>query len=182
MKEDSLYIDRFLSGDITGFEMLVRKYQDRALNIIYSLIGRDGESEDIMQEAFLRVYHNLKGFNRNSSFSTWFYRIIVNLTYDFLRKRRNAIQDENSIKESVSGQADPRKALSLKEEGLIVSKALEDVPVKFRAALVLKDIEGLSYKDISRILCCSIGTVESRIYRARQCLKKVLGRLGGEAV
>ncbi|MFA5069195.1 MAG: sigma-70 family RNA polymerase sigma factor [Candidatus Omnitrophota bacterium] len=179
MKKDILYIDCFLAGDITGFERLVQKYQDSALNIVHSLIGRDGESEDIAQEAFLRVYRNLKGFNRNSSFSTWFYRIVVNLTYDFLRKRRNIVLDENAVKESVSAQADPRQEMSLKEKRQVVQKALEGVPAKFRVALVLKDIEGLSYKDISRILRCSIGTVESKIYRARQCLRGVLNRLGG---
>ncbi|MDD5247213.1 MAG: sigma-70 family RNA polymerase sigma factor, partial [Candidatus Omnitrophica bacterium] len=88
MNEDSLYIERFLSGENSAFEALVRKYQNRVLNIVYSLIGKDRESEDIVQDVFLKVYHGLESFNGRSRFSTWLYRITVNTTYDFLRRRR----------------------------------------------------------------------------------------------
>ena len=98
MNEDSLYIEQFLVGEEEGFEMLVRKYQDRVLNIVYSLIGQDREAEDIAQEAFLKVYHNLASFKQRSQFSTWLYRIVVNVTYDFLRKRKNFINDEAMLK------------------------------------------------------------------------------------
>jgi len=98
MNEDNLWIERFIAGDTIGFEMLVRKYQDRVLNIVYSLIGQDRESEDIAQEVFLKVYHKLSSFKQNSQFFTWLYRIAVNMTYDFLRKRKNFISDAVAIK------------------------------------------------------------------------------------
>ena len=179
MDEDNLCIERFLSGDNEGFADLVRKYQDRVLNIVYSLIGRDRESEDIAQEAFLKVYHNLKTFRQNSKFSTWLYRIVVNTAYDFLRKRENFVSDEVALQKSINIQNSPVDNLLKQEKEAMLEKALVNVPLKFRTALVLKDIEGLSYKQISEVLGCGIGTVESKIYRARQFLKEELLKLGG---
>lgn len=182
MDEDSLYIGQFLEGDEKGFEMLVRKYQDRLLNIVYSLVGRDRESEDIVQEAFLKAYHSLKNFRKESQFSTWLYRIVVNTAYDFLRRRRRFVRDEALLEASPTALESPREALLSREKEALVQEALEDVPLKFRAALVLKEIEGLSYMEISRVLGCSIGTVESKIYRARQLLKDGLLGAGGKLI
>lgn len=179
MNEDILYIEQFLSGEEKGFEMLVRKYQDRVLNIVYSLIGRDRESEDIAQEAFLKVYNNLDSFNRRCQFSTWLYRIVVNTAYDFLRRRKHIVSDNGILENSPAPYAGPKNALLAKERDALVQKALGNVPVIYRTAVVLKDIEGLSYIEISQVLRCSIGTVESRIYRARQFLKEELLKLGG---
>ena len=182
MNEDNLYIRQFLNGEEKGFEMLVRKYQDRALNIVYSLIGRDRESEDITQEAFLKVYRNLRSFRQRCQFSTWFYRIVVNMTYDFLRRRQNFLSNEGILKRSVAASASPRDTLFMKEKEQMIQGALKRVPLKFRVALVLKDIEGLSYIEIARVLRCSIGTVESKIYRARQFLKAELLKSGGGTI
>lgn len=182
MNEDSLCIERFLAGDAEGFTMLVRKYQDRVLNIVYSLIGKDRESEDIMQEVFLKVYHSLSSFKQRSQFSTWLYRIVVNTAYDFLRKRKNFVSDEVAMEKSATIYDSPADALLKKEKEAILEKVLANIPLKYRTALVLKDIEGLSYSQISEVLGCSIGTVESRIYRARQFLKEGLLKLGGDAI
>lgn len=182
MKEDIIYIEQFLAGDMEGFEMLVRKYQNRVLNIVYSLVGKDRESEDILQEAFLKVYNNLNSFSRRSSFSTWLYRIVVNTTYDFLRRRKNFISDDIVMGKIAAVNDGPVAVLLKKEKETMIAKALENVPFKYRTAVVLKDIEGLGYSDIARILRCSIGTVESRIYRARQFLREELLRHGGEAI
>jgi len=179
INEDISYIGQFLAGEDKGFEMLVKKYQNRVLNIVYSLIGRDRESEDIMQEVFLKVYHNLGSFRQRSQFSTWLYRIVVNTVYDFLRRRKKS-SAENDLPENIASSCDPKEALLAKEREAIIQEALKRVPLQYRAALVLKDIEGLSYIEISRILGCSIGTVESKIYRARQSLKdKLLKSVGG---
>lgn len=174
MNEDILYIERFINGDQEGFEMLVRKYQNRALNIVYSLIGGDRESEDIVQEVFLKIYHNIGAFKQRSQFSTWLYRITVNTTYDFLRKRKNLVSEESAIQKVTNTSQGPKEALLIKEKEEMIQKALGKVPLKYRAAVVLKDIEGLSYLEIAKILHCRLGTVESRIYRARQFLKEQL--------
>lgn len=180
MNVDILYIEQFLRGEQEGFEMLVRKYQDRVLNIVYSLIGMDRESEDIAQEVFLKVYRNLRSFKQRCQFSTWLYRIVVNTTYDFLRKRRNFISDKDIPEMIAANGGSPKDALLTKERESMVQKALSSIPLKYRTALILKDIDGLSYIEISRVLCCRIGTVESRIYRARQFLKEGLFKLEGK--
>ena len=182
MNEDIIYIEQFLAGEEKGFEMLVRKYQDRVLNIVYSLIGRDRESEDIAQEVFLKVYRSLRSFRQRCQFSTWLYRIVVNTAYDFLRRRRNLVSDEGVLERSAAVCEGPKDALLMREREAMIQKALGSIPIKYRTAVVLKDIEGLSYIEISRVLRCSIGTVESRIYRARQFLKEELLKFGGEAI
>ena len=179
MSEEITCIERFLAGENEGFEILVRKYQGRVLNIVYSLVGQDREAEDIIQEVFLKVYDNLKGFKQKSQFSTWLYRITVNTTYDFLRKRKG-LAEEGLFEKIVAFYGRPDDDLLLEEREEMVQAALNKVPFKFRTALVLKDIEGLSYNQISEVLCCSIGTVESKIYRARMFLRKELLRLEGE--
>ena len=182
MNEDIIYIEQFLAGEEKGFEMLVRKYQDSVLNIVYSLIGRDRESEDIAQEVFLKVYRSLRSFRQRCQFSTWLYRIVVNTAYDFLRRRRNLVSDEGVLERSAAVCEGPKDALLMREREAMIQKALGSIPIKYRTAVVLKDIEGLSYIEISRVLRCSIGTVESRIYRARQFLKEELLKFGGEAI
>jgi RNA polymerase sigma-70 factor (ECF subfamily) len=180
INEDLLYIEQFLAGQARGFEMLVRKYQNRVLNILYSLIGQDRESEDIMQESFMKVYHSLRSFRRQSQFSTWLYRIVVNTAYDYMRRRKNPISDEGVLEMSAGVGAGPREALLVQEKEAMIQKAISNIPLKFRAAVVLKDIEGLSYLEIAEVLRCSIGTVESKIYRARQFLKEELLKFGGD--
>src|SRR5208283_251486 len=118
-------------GQEEGFETLVRKYQNRAMNIVYSLIGRDRESEDIVQEAFLKVYHSLKSFERRSQFSTWLYRIVVNTTHDFLRKRKNFVRSESAWEtEIVAGNEGPGEVLLTREKEGLIQKALGKVPFK----------------------------------------------------
>ncbi len=181
IEEDSLYIGQFIAGDEKGFEALVRKYQDRVLNIIYSLIRQDMESEDIAQEVFMKVYRSLKTFRQKSSFPTWLYRITVNTVYDFLRKRRKFTGEPLTESSALDCQS-PRDSLLAGEKDVMIREALLKVPFKFRAAVVLKDIEGLSYAEISSVLRCGIGTVESRIFRARQCLKGELSGFAGESL
>ncbi|MFA5143440.1 MAG: sigma-70 family RNA polymerase sigma factor [Candidatus Omnitrophota bacterium] len=182
MDEDTLYIEQFLNGDKKGFEILVRKYQDRVLNIVYSLVGNDMESEDIAQEVFLKVHNSLKSFKQHSRFSTWLYRIVVNTTRSFLRARKNVVSDEKLLENRTDTGKSPKDALSIKEREVIIKKAVAKVPIKFRTAMILKDIEGLNYKEIAGVLRCRMGTVESKIYRARQFLKEELIKLGGEAI
>ncbi len=182
MNDDIDHIAQFLQGEQTGFEKLVRKYQNRVLNIIYSLIGTDRESEDIAQEVFLKVYYGLKSFRREAHFSTWLYRMTVNMTYDFLRRRKPVVNDESAVDRLAARDADPRQALAAKERAVLLQKAMENVPLHYRSALVLKDIEGLSYEQIAKVLHCRIGTVESKIYRARQFLRQNLLRLEIEAM
>jgi RNA polymerase sigma-70 factor (ECF subfamily) len=171
--EDNILIDKFLSGDQEGFEMLVKKYQNKVLNIVYSLIGAAHQAEDIAQEIFIKVYNQLHSFKREAEFSTWLYRVAVNTTYNYIKKEKRYIPLEN-IKRAQALGKNALENLESKERRQIVNKAIESLPFKFRTVLVLKEIEGLSYKDIAKTLGCRIGTVESRLFRARDMLKKVL--------
>jgi RNA polymerase sigma-70 factor (ECF subfamily) len=175
IEEDSLYISRFIAGEEEGFEALVRKYQDRVLNIIYSLIRQDRESEDIMQEVFMKVYRSLRAFRQKSSFPTWLYRITVNTVYDFLRRRKKFAGEPLRETSALNCQS-PRDNLLAGEKDAVIQGALLKLPFKFRTAVVLKDIEGLSYAEISKVLRCGLGTGESRIFRARQLLKGEVSR------
>ena len=171
--EDNALIDRFLKGDEAGFELLVRKYQNRVVCIVYSLTGSNPHAEDIAQDVFIKVYQNLAGFEKKSAFSTWLYRITVNTTYNHLRSKRVHVSlDEIDAPEPFEKVS--IDAIESKEKQRFVTKAIESLPFKYRMVVVLKDIEGLGYADIAKVLKCRIGTVESRLFRGRERLKKIL--------
>ena len=180
MEDDICLLERFLNGEHVAFEQLVRKYQDTVLNIVYSLVGRDREAEDIVQEVFLKVYAHAGSFRRDAQFSTWIYRIAVNMTYDFLRRRKNTVSDEAALENTPTSGANPQEALCGKERDALIRKAMAGIPFAYRSALVLRDVEGLEYAQIAKVLKCGIGTVESRIFRARQFLKEQLRTVLGE--
>lgn len=175
MDEDLEYIKRFREGDLGGFEMLVKKYQNRALNIAYSLALNLSSAQDIVQEAFIKIYNNISSFRNEAKFSSWLYRIVVNCSYDYLRKNKNqAFPIDDALLLSLADDSNPPDPLA-KE---LVDWALSRVPFKYRSVIVLREIEGLSYGDISRVLKIGIGTVESRLFRGRQLLKESLIKKG----
>lgn len=156
-----------------GFKVLVENYQERVVNIAYSLTSSWADSQDIAQEVFIKVYNNLHHFKGLSKLITWLYRITVNTSYNFLRRKKKVlIWDKFLLKDDSLEQE--FKERELKE---ILNKALEKLPFKLRAVIVLRDIEGFNYQDIARILKCSLGTVESRLFRARRSLQKSLSFL-----
>lgn len=171
--EDETLIERFLSGDEKGFEMLVKKYQGRVVNIVYSLIGKSQDADDIAQETFIKAYRGLSSFEKKSGFSTWLYRICVNTAYNYLKKEKRYIPSEYIPNTDALKRRSWREIESREREEL-VNQALARLPFRFRTVIVLKEIEGLSYKDIARTMHCRIGTVESRLFRARRILKKIL--------
>lgn len=173
MDEDLGLINKFKAGQMEGFEMLVRKYHNRLINIAHSLTSNASDAEDIAQEAFLKVYHNLKDFRNQAKFSSWLYRITLNTAYDHLRKNKhkNASLDEMDYSR-IPDNKNSEDVLA-KET---LRKALDKIPFDFRSALILKEIEGLSYEEIAQALKIRLGTVESRIFRARRMLKKLLTR------
>ena len=175
MDQDLELINRFKNGDSGGFEMLVKKYHNRVINIVYSLTRNKTDAEDIAQEVFLKIYFELDNFKAQAKFSSWFYRITVNSTYDFLRrqKHRLASLEDNDY----TNIPDKTKTPDILAQELI-QEALKNIPFEFRCAIILREIEGLSYEEISQALKISLGTVESRIYRAREMLKNILIQKG----
>lgn len=172
LDDDFSLIKRFIEGDETTFRILVQRHKDKVRNITYLTLGNAYAVDDIAQDVFLTVYKNLKKFRFESQFTTWLFRITVNKCKDHLRKKRirnifiSIKEDEQEPAYSFSPEA--------KDTGEIVRKAITELPDKLRIPLMLKDLEGLSYQEIAETVNCEIGTVKSRIFRAREGLRNIL--------
>ncbi len=187
MEEDFELLAKFKKGDQQAFELLVRKYKTTVFNTIYSVMGNAQEADDIAQEVFLKVYTKADSFKGESSFSTWLYRITVNRCVDELRRRKNKIisyeiefnqEEKLKLKDVLaSRENDITEKLRQKELQDIIQKAMNSLPEKYRIILTLKEIEGLSYKEISQIMKISLAKVKIWLFRARQKLKGKLAFL-----
>ena len=173
-------VARFKSGDKSAFEEIVLSYQDRIFNLCVHMLGDKHEAQDAAQDTFVKAYQNLEKFQMNSSISTWLYRIAVNTCIDYKRRPffeslfRRSGTDEEGIIEHPSHLPSPEKEYESKQILSALEKALRKLSPKLRAAIVLKEMEGLSYAEIADTLDISIGTVKSRISRARDELKILL--------
>ena len=172
LDDDFSLIQRFIEGDESTFKTLVQRHKDKIRNIIYLMLGSGDSVDDIAQEVLITVYKNLKGFRFESQFSTWLYRITVNKCKDHLRRVKirsifTPIGDDGEHPSYNPSQDN-------KEVSEIVQKAISQLPEKLRVPLLLKDIEGLSYQEIAEAVNCEIGTVKSRIFRAREGLRNLL--------
>jgi RNA polymerase sigma-70 factor, ECF subfamily len=164
------------------FARLVREQGGRIYNTVYCILGNETDAEDVAQEVFMRAYQHLAGFKGNSDISTWLYRIAMNVVSDQIRKnKRNSNLREAFSREELEesghagrGNGNPETTYLEKELSEAVQGALLRLPLKFRTVVVLKEIEGYSYKEIGNILGISIGTVESRLFRARGMLRENL--------
>ncbi len=178
--DDISLINKFKEGDKASFGDIVLKYQDRIYNLCRNMLGSAHDAEDAAQDTFIKAYQNLNNFRPEASFYTWLYRIAVNTCLDY-RKRpfwgslfRSFAEDEESFREPVSEEPSPEKLYETKQLGLVLSKSLAKLSPKLRVVIILKEIEGLSYEEIAEVLDVSIGTVKSRISRAREELKKLM--------
>lgn len=176
-------IQAFQKGDDSVFEVLIKRYELRLFNSVLGMIQNQHEAEDIFQDILVKIYKKLKDFRGDSKFFTWVYRIGVNTTWDHLRKKKRrpafsldaAIEEKRiSPKKLKSNQPEPRAEADLDERVMLLKKAMNRLKPKHRIILQLKEVDGYSYQEIAGILKCSIGTVESRLFRARANLKKEL--------
>ncbi len=191
MKENEL-IARSQGGDHRAFEVLVKKYQRKVFGIAYGIVRNPEDALDISQEAFYRAYRNLVDFKGQSRFYTWIYRITVNLALDFIQKQSKAMTtdfDDGLLAEDSPvewnlvqhNHGNPIKELETKELAELVSKCMDRLSENHRAVIVLREFDGLSYEEISDVLGCSLGTVMSRLFHARNKMKRMLhGYLSGE--
>lgn len=178
LDDDFSLIKRFIDGEESVFGELLKRHKDKIRNIIYITLTNSDLVDDIAQEVFITVYRNLKNFRFESQFTTWIYRITINKCKDHLRKKNIRriflpLNDEveEPVFESINEDSDIKQ---------IVRDAIAALPDKLRIPLVLKDIEGFSYQEIAESMDCEIGTVKSRIFRAREALKKLLQPLEKE--
>jgi RNA polymerase sigma-70 factor (ECF subfamily) len=166
-------------GDEGAFAVLVKKYKIKVFNLAFSLTRDQDIADDLAQEAFIKAYYALPRFQLKSGFGTWLYRITINHVRDYLRKKSRMRQIPiDNIKESAVLQEDEemKKEEKFTEEQRrkLLHQTLQALPEKHQAILSLRDIQGFSYEEISRILKISPGTVDSRLHRARKLLRKKL--------
>jgi RNA polymerase sigma-70 factor (ECF subfamily) len=164
-------IDQCLAGDAEAFGELVRPYQDRLYNTLYRILGSRDDAAEALQDGLVRAFRRLGSFHRESSFYTWLYRVAVNVALSRRRRRRRrpTTTDLAGVGE-LAGQpelGDPSRNMEARERRRMIEEALAGVPEVFRVALVLKEIDGLKYEEIARVLRLPVGTVRSRLHRAR---------------
>jgi RNA polymerase sigma-70 factor, ECF subfamily len=179
---DAPLVERAVAGDHKAFELLVIKYQRRIQRLIGRMVRDVDLVEDIAQETFIRAYRALAQFRGDAQFYTWLYRIAVNTAKKSLMDlKRNPTVSENSFKSDDDDETSPLEneltssetpdaVLASKEIAQIINTALEALPEELRQAITLREIEGLSYEEISEAMNCPIGTVRSRIFRAREAI------------
>lgn len=182
-KEEELkLVKRCLSGEKEALEEFVNLFQKPIFNLAYRLCGDRDSAEDIAQESLIRALENLKHFKGESSLYTWLYRITTNIFYDYLRQRKELSYDQMVYgeEEETTGLELPDEETSVEKEverkdiQEIVRREIEKIPSYYRTVLVLYDIEGFTYEEICQILQKPLGTVKSRLNRARQLLKQRL--------
>lgn len=181
-------VQRVQSGDKKSFDILVLKYQHKVINLVLRYVHDYDTAQDVAQEAFIKAYRGLKSFRGDSAFYTWVYRIAINTAKNHLVSQGRRLPDTDidaEEAEQFSGEsalkeyATPEHELLTDEIQTAVSGAIEDLPEDLRTAIMLRELEGMSYEDIAVTMECPIGTVRSRIFRAREAIDKVLRPLLG---
>ena len=178
--DDIELIDRFKRGEESAFEELVLKYQDRIYNLCRHMLSNAHDAEDAAQDTLIKAYQNLKKFRPEASFYTWLYRIAVNTCLDYKKRPlfesifKFSDKGEEFTLEQVSAEPSPERLYESKQLEQALYKSLGKLSPNLRMVIILKEIEGLSYEEIAGILDVSIGTVKSRISRAREKLKQRL--------
>lgn len=181
---DQQLVERVQRGDKQAFGLLVSKYQRKLARLLSRLIRDPAEVEDVAQETFIKAYRALPSFRGDSAFYTWLYRIGINTAKNFLvsqGRRAPTTTDFDSEEAETFEEGDqlrdintPERLLMTKQIGDTVNVAMEALPEELRTAIVLREIEGLSYEEIATIMECPIGTVRSRIFRAREAISEKL--------
>ncbi len=182
--DDRQLVERTQEGDQEAYRVLVERYQGRIFAVAYGLLHNREDAREVTQEAFIKAFRNLSGFRRDSSFYTWLYRITVNLGIDFRRKayrnRETGNLDETRLGPDIVAPTSPRplgnpgKSLERKELRERIRAAIDQLPDEQKTVIILREVEGLSYKEIAETMDCAEGTVMSRLFYARKKLQVLL--------
>lgn len=180
---DQELVRRVQAGDKKAFDALVLKYQHKIVNLVSRYVHDPATALDVTQEAFIKAYRGLENFRGDSAFYTWLYRIAINTAKNYLvaQNRRTPAQDLDAQEAEQYAGDSPLKEYGTPENQLLseeieatVFKAIEDLPDDLRTAITLREIEGMSYEEIAEAMGCPIGTVRSRIFRAREAIDRSL--------
>lgn len=180
---DQGLVARVQRGEKGAFDLLVRKYQHKVAKLISRYVSNRAEVEDITQEVFIKAFRGLPGFRGESAFYTWLYRIAVNTAKNYLESQGRRLPstgidiesaEASDSMESLRDVATPERDMLTGEIADTVNRAIAALPPDLRTALTLRDLDGLSYEEIAQVMECPIGTVRSRIFRAREAIDKQL--------
>ena len=179
-----MLVKRVQRGDKSAFDLLVRKYQHKVVKLVLRYVRNPAEAEDIAQEAFIKAYRALPQFRGDSAFYTWMYRIAINTAKNSLASRdRSPIaydldltdpEESHSVQTKLQDPDTPEGMALTEEIRGIVNSAIEGLPEELKTAIVLRELDGLSYEEIAAAMECPVGTVRSRIFRAREAIDKRL--------
>lgn len=186
---DRELVQRVQSGDKAAFDLLVIKYQHKIIKLVSRFVREPSDALDVTQDAFIKAYRALPNFRGDSAFYTWLYRIASNTAKNFLASQRRRLgdiaidSDEVMSREEALGLDDvatPENILAKDEVQHTVFETIENLPDDLRTALTLREFDGLSYEEIAEVMECPVGTVRSRIFRAREAVSEKLRALSGE--
>lgn len=180
-------VQRVQRGDKTAFDLLVRKYQHKVIKLVSRYMRDAADAEDVAQEAFIKAYRALPQFRGDSAFYTWLYRIAINTAKNAIVSRDRSpvdfdldmqnLEESNSMQLRLADPETPESLLQTEEVRTTVNRAIESLPEDLRTAIVLRELEGLSYEDIAQAMDCPVGTVRSRIFRAREAIDRKLSEV-----
>ncbi|HAX61461.1 MAG TPA: hypothetical protein DCX95_02735 [Elusimicrobia bacterium] len=169
-------IESTLNGNTDAFAVLVEKYKDKTFNIVFRMINDYHETEDIVQEAFVKAFKELKNFKIQYKFSTWLFAIALNIAKNRLKRksllkflsldRKKETQDDEIVWEIADGKLTPEEELIKKEEAKKINEFVYELPINYREVFILRNFEDMSYEEISKITGLPMGTVETRLFRA----------------
>ncbi|WP_295362975.1 RNA polymerase sigma factor RpoE [uncultured Succinivibrio sp.] len=186
---DEAIVKRVQQGDVSAYNILVIKYQHKVAQIISKFVGNSADVNDVAQEAFIKAYKAINNFRGESSFYTWLYRIVVNAAKTYLEsnsKRKNHIDVDSEEFQSIDSQGvltsreSPDKIIESQELQQVILSAMSELPEELRQAIMLREVEGMSYEDMADLLQIPIGTVRSRIFRARQFIEEKMSKFAGK--
>jgi len=190
MSEEAMLVDLAIAGNVQAFERLISLYGKKIFNYCYRMTGNKEDAEDVSQEVFIKAYRSLKGFKQNSQFSTWLYRIAYNACIDSHRKRNAMVgvvtlfdeEGADRIQEIASNEPSLEEQVLNEERNQVIHSAIMQLRPEYRSVVLLREVNGLSYDEISGILDLPLGTVKSYISRAREALRVSLNREFGKDV
>jgi RNA polymerase sigma-70 factor (ECF subfamily) len=181
--DDRTLVHRVLDGDQSAYRDLVVRYQSRIFAVAYGVLHNAEDAREVAQDAFIKAYNSLRGFRLDASFYTWIYRITMNLAIDLTRRayrNRETELDETRITPETAHHTGPRplpnpgQSLERKRLGARIQHAIDQLPDEQKEAIVLREVQGLSYKEIAEAMDCAEGTVMSRLFYARKKLQELL--------
>ena len=178
---DKQLVERVRRGDKRAFDLLILKYQHKVISIVWRYLGDRNDVQDVSQETFIKAYRAIPNFRGESAFYTWLYRIAINTAKNHLvsKSRRppnidididdGEFQDNSAV---LRDNESPQASLATKQMEEVIFRAIENLPPELRVAVTLREFEGLSYEEIARMMDCPVGTVRSRIFRAREAIEQ----------